>query len=320
MRALVCFLLAVVGVSARAAVVSRTIERWLPATTAVAVVHRYGDVNVTGAEIDSIMVTALVRVEAGDNAAAKLFADQVRLAGITNGDSTVVRVVWPPVKVRDSGLAYAAEIAVTVPVRTGVVVSNAFGDVRAEGVDGRVRLENRYGDIEAVRLNDCAIASRYGRVRVEGNRGRLAVNSSFGDVRLVGGDDTVTVDNRYGSVEVRGSRSHARVANRWGGVLVVPHGGAVQVDNHYGDVEAEISRADVATLELAALAGDVRLMLARSLPFSLHGVSENGTARVDRPLAIGGQGAHRVVSGRLGDGGPLIEVRAVGGDIEVDRR
>ncbi|MFO7652104.1 MAG: DUF4097 family beta strand repeat-containing protein [bacterium] len=264
-----------------AASATRTIERTLPGRPVVLVVHRYGDVSVTGSDRAGATARARVRVEASSQAAAEAFASSVRLLVSERGETAVVATEYPTAPGPDTGLSFGADIELDLPAALGVAVMSQFGDVRVFDVAGPSRIEHRYGDVEVARVGDCAINSRYGEVRIEDARGRLAVNSGFGDIRLVGLDDSSRVEHRYGSVEVRDCHRHARVDNLW---------------------------------------GDVRLAMGRGLPFILDGHARQGNVRAPRPLVVSDDGSVRLVTGQMGRGGPLIEVHTVMGDIEVQRK
>ncbi len=319
MRALAVLLL-VAALPLEAAAAVRTLERALKPRPVVMVVHRYGDVSVSGSDRPDIRLAARVEVQGSSETAAGAFADAVRLAASERGETLIVTTHYPAAPRGDTAFAFWADLDLAVPAGSGVAVRNSFGDVRLADVAGASRLENRHGDVEAARVGDCAITSRYGRVRLEQTRGRLVVNSSYGDVVLVEPGDSARVDHSFGSVEVRDSRRHAHVANLWGDVVVVPGSGAVSVANRWGDVVALVEQAGVSGLDLVSHCGDVRLVLGRGLPFELVGQAEQGSARAPRPIVVSDDGQARLVSGRQGRGGPLIEVRTVCGDIEVDRK
>jgi hypothetical protein len=319
MRAL-ALLLALAALPLEAAVATRRIELKLERRPVVLVVHRYGDVNVTGSDRAEPQVTAWVRVDDASAERAEALAGRVRLVVSGRGDTDVVTTVYPAGPQNDPGLSLGADIELDLPSASGVVVRNSFGDVSLAEVSGPCRLENRFGDVEAMRVGDLEIASRYGKVRLEETRGRLLVNSSYGDVKLAGLDDSSRIDNRFGSVELEDSRRHALVHNLWGDVIVVPGGGAVSVANRWGDVVARVERPEVAALNLVSLGGDVRLAVARGVPFQLNGQARQGNAHAPRSIVVSPGELGQVVFGRLGTGGPLIEVGTVLGDIEVEQK
>ena len=210
----------------------------------------------------------------------------------SDGERTSVRHRCPAITVRCS-----ADLSVTVPEGTRVVVRSGDGDVRVAGP----------ADAVTVRATD-------GDVRVSGTRG---------DVEVRGTDGDVSVDDVRGAVVADVTDGALRVADVTGRVVVGTLDGRVSVLRVGGDVEARTTngRLEVTDVQgtltarstdgdglVAAVRGDVTATTVDG-DLTVHGngepvaltVTTTGRQRVEAPT----DPAARV----------RVDLRAVDGDI-----
>jgi hypothetical protein len=300
-------------------VVTRRIEKRVPLVGygKVVVLHRYGDVAVTGTGGAHALVDALVRVTARDRRLAEDFAEKVDIRATGQGDSLVIATVYPPKAPADSELGYEVEMSIRMPAGISSLVRNSFGDVRIAGMDGDCRVVNRYGDVELDRCDRCDAENSYGRVRLAETRGLAVVHNSYGDVdlRLAGGP--VQVTNRYGTVHTEKSANDVTIDNQFGNVLARSDRGVLSITNRYGDISAWVDDAELVALSIMSRLGQVDLSLGERVPFRIDAMARGGRIVSGLPFAVRGIGGGQQVSARQGTGGPQIDIQGFWSDFAI---
>ncbi len=302
-------------------VVTRRIEKRVPLADfgRVIVIHRYGNIAVTGTGDTHASVDALVRVTARDRRLAKDFAEKTGIQATGQGDSFVIATVYPPKAPADPELGYEVQMSIRLPAGIAALVRNSFGDVRIAGMDGGCRVTNRYGDVELDRCDRCDVENSYGRVRLAEIRGLAIVKNSYGDVdlRLAGGP--VQVTNRYGTVHTEQSADDVTIDNQFGNVFARPGRGALSITNRYGDVNAWIGDAELGALSIMSRLGRVDLSLRDQVPFRIEAMAREGRIVSGLPFEVRGVESGQEVSAQQGSGGPQIDIQGIWSDFVIHK-
>jgi hypothetical protein len=300
-------------------VITRRIEKSVPLTACgkTVVLHRYGNVAVTGTGDAHVLIDALVRVTARNRRLAEGFAEAVDIQATRQADSFVIATVYPSNTPTDPQLGYEVEMSIRMPAGTALLVRNSFGDVRIAGMDGDCRVVNRFGDVEVDRCERCEVENSYGRVRLAETRGLAVVRNSYGDVdlRLAGGP--VQVTNRYGTVHTEQSAGDMTIENQFGNVFARPNRGALSITNRYGDVNAWVVDAELTTLNIMSRLGHVDLSLSEQVPFCIDATARQGRIVSGLPFEVRSVGTAQEVSARQGAGGPQIDIQGVWSDFVI---
>lgn len=300
-------------------VVTRRIEKRVPLAgrDRAVVLHRYGNVAVTGTGDVDALVDALVRVTARNRRVAEDFAEKVQVQAIGQGDSFVIVTAYPAPAESDPELGYEVQLSIMLPAGTSTSVRNSFGDVRITGMDGNCSVVNRFGDVELDRCNRCAVENSYGRVHLAETRGLSVVQNSYGDVDLRLASGPVQVKNRYGTVHTDQSVDDVTIDNHFGNVFARSDRGAISITNRYGDVNARVDDAELVALSIMSRLGRVDLSLNDRVPFSIDATAQRGRIVSGLPFEIRRVGTGQLVSARQGEGGPQIDIQGVWSDFAI---
>jgi hypothetical protein len=159
-----------------------------------------------------------------------------------------------------------ARIVIRVPAGTAVDVRAGSGDVTADGLSGKVKLETGSGDVNATGLTgDSDLHTSSGDVNVRAIRGVTALRSGSGDINAEDlGTTDMTADTASGDVELDFAQAPEMVDARTssGDVDVsVPEGGTyrVEADSGSGDQHLNVKIDPSATRIIRAQtsSGDV---------------------------------------------------------------
>ncbi len=316
-RGLAALAIAVVGLAgvlvAGPLVVTRRIERRVPLAGCekAIILHRYGNVAVTGTGDARALIDALVRVTAADRNLADEYARRIDVRAAGQGDSFVIATFYPPDVPADPQFGYEVELNIRIPAATEASVQSSFGDVIIAGMDGECRVSNRFGDVEIDRCARCSVDNSYGRVRLVETRGLAKIRNSYGDVDVREAAGPVQVTNRYGSVRTGQSEGEVRIDNRFGNVVALPDHGRLMIVNRYGDVDARVASTDLSALDIVSRLGRVDLRLTGGIPFQLDANALQGQISSGFPFVVREVGTAQLVSARQGTGGPRIGLDGV---------
>ena len=246
------------------------------------------DITVTGSGGDSVAVEAVIEITGADSAVVEEYFQAASLVLERDGGGIYARLHIPEPQVDNEGrsavgflrrmfydeggnlrLSTSTRLRVRVPSRFSVDLFNRYGDVRVEGLDGELSLDNSSGGVE---IRDAggslSVANDYGEVEVSRFRGpvdvsgnstgvtlsevdgRANVRTSYKGVRLEGMRGQVTVHSLSGEVTGRGIEGDCTVRNSYkrveleevsGSLKVVSQSGSVRLDGVGGNVEIESS-------------------------------------------------------------------------------
>ena len=190
------------------------------------------------------------------------------------------------------------QVVIEVPVRFSATVDVGSGSVRVERLSGDLTVDTGSGDITVG-------TARGRRIRLHTGSGDVTADLLEGDVEAETGSGNVRVDRAVGAL----------AADTGSGDVSVGEADvrAFEADTGSGAVTASLVRA--AETEIDTGSGRVRLTLpaATDADVELRG----RPIRVDRALAFSGDVSRREMSGRLGAGGPEIEVSTGSGGITL---
>lgn len=173
-----------------------------------------------------------------------------------------------------------ADLVVTVPAGTEVVVRTGSGAVRVEGVEGDLRLDSGDGDVTVLRAGGRVDArTSSGRVEVDGARTGVVARSGDGDVTVRDAGGAVEARTSSGAVVVDGVRGDATVESGDGDVEAREVTGSASATTSSGAVRVGGVRGDV-----VATSGDGDVVVrGTGTPVALQISSGDGRSTVEAP-------------------------------------
>ncbi len=172
-----------------------------------------------------------------------------------------------------------------------IKVANLGGEVRASTGSGTIELDSAKGEVHA--------STGSGSIRAAGVAGGFRASTGSGNVSLeqsAPGD--VDVSTGSGHIDLR----HVR--------------GSLRAHAASGTITAEGSGSGTWRLETAS--GSIRVRLPDQAGFDLRAHTVSGSINTQRTLTVQGTISRRELSGRAGQGGLLLEVRTVSGNIDIE--
>lgn len=261
-----------------------------------------GDVVVRTGPAGSVTINAKIHVNTGFFFGPRVSDEDVRRVEQNppvRQTGNLIKIDYPPVQ------NMSIDYDITVPADATVRSTSGSGNLEVRGVRGNVDVHAGSGDLQ---LDDLSGAVRVdtGSGNITGNRlaGSLDARAGSGDIRVnLSGQGSVRVHTGSGNVELRGI-----------------NGGAV-LDTGSGDIVADGQIKD--EWNVRASSGDVRLRVPRGSSFNVDIHTGSGDITMSHPVNSTVQGrmgdsSRHNISGKVGNGGPLLRVHTGSGDVHVD--
>jgi DUF4097 and DUF4098 domain-containing protein YvlB len=319
----------------------------IPANAAVEIQNPQGDTTITAGDVSNIEVQAheIAYADSDSNAKSIFAAEAPHLT--VSGTAVLVK----PGSDNSKG---HVNLTVTIPKSASVTVKVGKGDVTAAGLGSGINVYSPHGDVHlnaiagSVQLHfsngkhDFSAHQVDGDLTIDGNLNDLTLSDIKGKIAQTGeilGD--VHMENVTGPVHVHTSvtdlqlaqlagdltldSDDLRVTGTKGNVRVVTHSKDVDLSQVSGDTYVEdrdgrisVEPAGNYSVEAKNDKGDVEVTLPPNPSATIEGRTRNGDIVSDFGLSISGD-ENKSVTGRIGSGGPRINITAENGDLRIKK-
>lgn len=274
--------------------VTRTIELPLqvPEGGNLVIDSASGDIHIEGGhDIGSITIEAAFRGYSAEE--AEQLADRF-MPAIEESDHTVTFRQNEPTGV-------TADIFVKVKKGVPVTVRVASGDIAVSDTFGRVTARSTSGDI-----------------KVMAAAGEVELSTASGDIRVSHSEAKhVSIETKSGDVTLDAVHAPATVRTASGDVTLYTHRGQpITIEAASGNITADLTERLNGKALLRTVSGDITFHFADGGDAEVNLSTLRGSVRCQLPLEDATTESHRV-AGRMGNGGGVLDVSAVNGDIYV---
>jgi DUF4097 and DUF4098 domain-containing protein YvlB len=238
-----------------------------------------GDVNIVGADqkqIDARVVTEGYKIGASD----------VRIEESQSGDHVELNVKLPHMNFSWFGGHRSVRVEVRVPRELDLDVRTGDGNVTAQPVAGRIKIDTGDGNVTASGLKgDIYMHSGDGHIEGANLDGSLNVDTGDGHITVLGRFDTLNLKTGDGSIEASATAG-SKIASSW--------------TLHSGDGHINLRLPDNFNADLEAHTGDGRITL-------------------DIPISVSGSLSHSAIRGKINGGGGQLRVSSGDGSIHLEK-
>lgn len=316
----------------------------LPADANIGIHDPRGDISITAGDGSKLQVQAHVVAYANSDDEAKKIFDAVAAHPTVNGNSVTIESQG-----NDNG---RLNLIVTVPKTAHVTVNAGRGDVSATGLGAGIAVTSPRGDMRlsaitgpvevhfAAGKHDLSAHQIRGDIRIDGNgnnltlsdiEGRITTDGEIlGEVHISNVSEPVSIHTSVTNLQVAKlpgeltlDNNNLRVEQAKGAVHVVTHDKDVNLSQIFGDIFVEDSTGEVSVAPAGAFSvqasngkGGVTLTLPPNAAGTVEGHTRNGDIVSDYPLEISGD-VNKTVTGRIGAGGPKLDLSAVNGNLRI---
>ena len=259
-----------------------------------------GDLQITGADVDTVKVTGRKSIRSIDKDTADR-ADRESGLDLTGDASlTTLRLREP----RGFGPPLSAALEMTVPKGASVDVKRRDGDLQISAIDGPVTVSGRatsltiqdvHGpvSVEGVYTGEVLLKKLTRAVRFKSQRTEFSTNAVPGEIHLNAG--TFSADGLIGPT---------RLSSRSRDVRMRDFRESMDIELERGDLTMEPLEAPLARMQAKLTSGDVSLVLPESAAFSIRAVTKSGAISngLGAGFKVDSDGRRETLEGATGTG------------------
>jgi hypothetical protein len=336
---------------------SQHLDKEVPSGSAIEVINRYGNIEISAAETNQISLDVAKTIIARDEAEAasleKAFSydivqegNRYRVISNYNRDQNSVR-----------GRRYKTSLTLKVPRSATLTVNNRYGNVEISNLTGeqtvrnafgRVALTSITGNIDVQNKNDTVVVedvtgsgtvsnefgrvevrrltgglelrNRNGSVEVEQIQGDTKLTNSFGETSVADVKGSLNVDSRMGSVEASRVAKDVNVRNQFQSVRLDDVQGSIDVDNRNGSVDVKFTQPPKNNVRISSRFSDISVVIPSGSSFSVDARSRFSSISTDySELTASNEAEKNTLIGRVGSGGPDIHIDNQNGNIHLGK-
>jgi DUF4097 and DUF4098 domain-containing protein YvlB len=320
------------------------LNRPIPAGALVDIQVPHGDVTLTPSGDDQIHVQAHQVVYAANDREARRKLEALAPQLTVNGKSVTLRAA--------DNSDGRADLTIEIPNGSVPTVTAGHGDVTIEGLAGDAHVVAERGDVKVDnlagglqvrvgkgefsahaisgaltlqgRLDDVSISDVQGNVALDGdffgdtNLAHIAApvhfHSSRTDVEVGSIPGDLAIDS--GDLQLNNATGPARISTSAKDVECTGITGDLHVEDGDGDISVG-ALAPLGELQIHNRNGAIHLTVPQGAGFQLQATARNGDIDSKLDLPVHSAGAGQSISGKVGTGGPRVELVADHGDIEI---
>jgi DUF4097 and DUF4098 domain-containing protein YvlB len=207
---------------------------------------------------------------------------------------------------------------IVAPVETRLRSSSGSGEQNVSGLRGPVEASSGSGNLRLTNIGDMIRASTgSGHISVEGVKGSVRASTGSGEILATGVAGGLHASTGSGSVTLRQTAP--------GDVEVSTGSGTLQLEGVHGAVRAQTASGNIlvegegqGSWRLATASGSVTARLPGQQGFTLRARTVSGSVHTAREMTVQDTFGKHELEGKVGDGGLLVEVSTVSGNIRVE--
>ena len=206
---------------------------------------------------------------------------------------------------------------IVTPPETRLRSGTGSGSESIEGIRGPLDASTGSGQIKASHIGSEVHASTgSGEIELNDVKGNVHASTGSGPIRAIGIAGGLRASTGSGSVTLEETAPGDVEVGTGSGRIELKHvHGAVRAHTASGNITADGEGSDSWRLQTAS--GSVTVHPTQS-GFELRARTVSGHITTERPMTVQGMISHRELSGKVGNGGFLLDVSTVSGNIHVE--
>jgi DUF4097 and DUF4098 domain-containing protein YvlB len=212
------------------------------------------------------------------------------------------------------------EYVVSVPSRFNVDLVTSGGDIKVGDLQGAATVKTSGGELDLGHISgNVSARTSGGDATVAAAGGLLDVKTSGGSISIGNAAQSVDARTSGGSIEVKRSSGDLKLKTSGGSISIDEAFGSVQADTSGGSISARLARQPRSDSRFATSGGGVTVSFAANVAVDIDAKTSGGEVDSSIPLTVLGTQSEGTLSGKINGGGPMITLRASGGDIRLKR-
>lgn len=233
-----------------------------------------------------------------------------------NGNSITVGHVEDRDLLRNISISYD----IVTPAQTHLHSATGSGNQTVDGLAGPAEASSGSGDVRISQIgSDVQARTGSGEIVISGVKGVLRASSGSGDIRADQISGAITASTGSGDVRLTQAGSgDVEVSTGSGSVEVNGVNGAARIGTGSGNISAQGTPSGNWRLHTGS--GDLTVALPRQTSFELYAHTSSGSIDSKFPITVEGTITPRDLHGKVGNGGPIVDLRTSSGTIHIESR
>lgn len=209
---------------------------------------------------------------------------------------------------------------IVTPAQTHLHSATGSGNQTVDGLAGPAEASSGSGDVKLNQIgSDTRATTGSGEITISGVKGALRASSGSGNIRADQISGAITASTGSGDVRLTQSGSgDVEVSTGSGTVEVNGVNGGVRIGTGSGNITAQGTPAG--SWRLRTGSGDLTVELPQQTSFELYAHTSSGSIDSRFPITVQGTITPRDLHGKVGNGGPLVDLRTSSGTIHIESR
>ncbi len=207
---------------------------------------------------------------------------------------------------------------IVAPAETRLRSNSGSGDQNVSGLRGPVEASSGSGSLRLTNIGDMVRATTgSGHISVEGVQGPVRASTGSGEILATGVAGSLHASTGSGRITLRQTAP--------GDVEATSGSGTMQLEGVHGDVRAQTGSGNIlvegegqSSWRLSTASGSVTVRLPGQQGFTLHARTVSGRVSTAREMTVQGALSKHELEGKVGDGGLMLDVSTVSGNIQVE--
>ena len=204
-----------------------------------------------------------------------------------------------------------------VPAQTKLVSQSGSGSEAIDGIAGPLEANSGSGSLKVSNIGN--------EVHARTGSGDIDLSNVKGGVKVSAGSGSISAKGIAGGLDASsGSGSIALEQTAPGNVDIQTGSGSVEVKGANGAVKAQTGSGGISVAgnpsgewTLHSGSGDVAVQLPAQASFNLVARTGSGSIDSNREIAVQGKISPRELTGKVGNGGPTVELSTSSGSIQI---
>jgi DUF4097 and DUF4098 domain-containing protein YvlB len=261
----------------------------------LAVDNSNGSVEISGWDQDTVDISGTKYARTPE------LRDALKIEIDHSTNAVSIRTVRPSERRGNMGAKYI----IKVPRRTElerIVSSN--GSIHAVDVEGQARLKTSNGGVRAENLRGSLdVQTSNGGIEVQNLDGSAALHTTNGRVRAEDVHGSIEADTSNGGIQVR---------------LAKPEGGRpIKLETSNGPIELTMESYDQNEIHASTSNGGITLHLPEHVAANVNAHASNSSISTEFDVSAQGTFDKHRLEGKIGSGGPAIELSTSNGSIRL---
>lgn len=281
-----------------------------------------GSITVTGGDSKNVVVKVTREAEnANASEAAKLFKDY---EVILTQDGNTIRADGKAPRNTSWGWnkpRLKVKFEIVVPRKTDAEIGVGGGSAKVEDLTGTITTKAAGGSITAAKLaGTIGLHSGGGSIQAETISGDLTAKTAGGSISLKaieGGK--VIASSSGGSIHINGGSGKFNLHSAGGGIKLEEGKGSVDAHASGGSIGVQLTEAPKESMTLKTAGGGISLKIPANTSANLDASAAGGSVTCDLPVTVQGKIKNSSIEGKLGEGGPELNLHSSGGSIKISK-